>query len=97
MGFLRQEYWSGLPSPPPRDLLNPGIKPRSPAWQADSLPLSHLGSPSLTMDLIKSISLQGQICQRIKHRSLPQLVKGQLAHGKLPEQIWQIDYIHPLI
>ena len=49
------------------------------------------------MDLIKSISLQGQICQRIKHRSLPQLVKGQLAHGKLPEQIWQIDYICPLI
>ena len=46
MGFLRQEYWSGLPSPPPRDLLNPGIKPRSPAWQADSLPLSHLGSPT---------------------------------------------------
>ena len=27
MGFSRQEYWSGLPSPPPRDLPNPGIKP----------------------------------------------------------------------
>ena len=38
MGFPRQEYWSGLPCPPPGDLPNPGIKPRSPALQADSLP-----------------------------------------------------------
>ena len=52
---------------------------------------------SLTVDLVKSVSLQGQICQHIKHRSLPQLVKGQLAHGKQPGQIWQIDYIGPLI
>ena len=38
MGFSRQEYWSGLPFPSPGDLLDPGIKPRSPAVQADSLP-----------------------------------------------------------
>ena len=38
MGFSRQEYWSGLPFPPPRDLPNPGIKFRSPALQAVSLP-----------------------------------------------------------
>ena len=31
MGFSRQEYWSGLPFPSPRDLPNPGIEPRSPA------------------------------------------------------------------
>ena len=43
MGFSRQEYWNGLPCPLPGDLPNPGIKPLSPAWQADSLPLSHLG------------------------------------------------------
>ena len=29
MGFSRQDYWSGLPCPPPGDLLNPGIKPLS--------------------------------------------------------------------
>ena len=29
MGLLRQEYWSGLPSPPPGDLLDPGIEPAS--------------------------------------------------------------------
>ena len=44
LGFSRQEYWSGLPFCPPGDLLNPGIKPTSPALRADSLPLSHLQS-----------------------------------------------------
>ena len=38
MGFSRQEYWSGLPFPSLGDLPNPGIKPRSPALQADALP-----------------------------------------------------------
>ena len=38
MGFSRQEYWSGLPFPSPGDLPNAGIKSRSPALQAESLP-----------------------------------------------------------
>ena len=38
MGISKQEYWSRLPFPSPGDLPNPGIKPRSPAFQADSLP-----------------------------------------------------------
>ena len=37
MEFSRQEYWSGLLFPSPRDLPDPEIKPRSPALQADSL------------------------------------------------------------
>ena len=37
-GFSRQEYWSGLPFPSPRDLPHPGIKPRSPTLQAHFLP-----------------------------------------------------------
>ena len=37
VGFSRQEYWSGLPFPSPGDLPNPGIKPGSPALQADPL------------------------------------------------------------
>ena len=45
MGFSRQEYWSGLPCPPPGDLHNPGIEPRSPALQEDSLPTEPLGKP----------------------------------------------------
>ena len=47
MEFSRQEYWSGLPWPPPGDLPDPGIEPRFPALQADSLQLSHQGSPFL--------------------------------------------------
>ena len=38
MEFSRPEYWSGEPFPPPGDLPNSGIKPRSPTLQADSLP-----------------------------------------------------------
>ena len=38
MEFSRQEYWSGLPFPSPGYLPNPGIEPRSPALQADTLP-----------------------------------------------------------
>ena len=38
MGFSRQEYWSGLPRPPPGDLSNLGLKPRPPTLQADFLP-----------------------------------------------------------
>ena len=37
-GISRQEHWSGLPCPPPGDLPNAGIKPRSPTFQVDSLP-----------------------------------------------------------
>ena len=47
MGFPRQEYWSGLPFPPPGDLPDLGIKTASlmsPALQVDSLPLSQLGN-----------------------------------------------------
>ena len=48
MGFSRQEYWSGLLFPFPGELSDPGLEPVSPeatALQADSLPLSHQGSP----------------------------------------------------
>ena len=38
LGFSRPKYWSGQPFPSPGDLPNPGIEPRSPALQADSLP-----------------------------------------------------------
>ena len=36
VGFSRQEYWNGLPSPSPGDLPDPGNEPRSPTLQADS-------------------------------------------------------------
>ena len=46
MGFSRQEYWSGLPFLSPGDLPNPGIEPRSPAFQEDTL-TSEPPGPSL--------------------------------------------------
>ena len=45
-GFSRPESLSGLPCPPPGDLPNPRIKPRCLALQADTLHLSHQGSPT---------------------------------------------------
>ena len=45
MEFSKQEYWSGLPLPPPGDLPDPGIEPGSPALQVDSLPSEPLGKP----------------------------------------------------
>ena len=57
-GFSRQEYCSELPFPSPGDLPNPGIQPRSPALQADSLPFETPGKvvlnklPSFSVELL---------------------------------------------
>ena len=48
MEFFRQEYWSGLPFPSPGHLPDPGIKPRSPALQADALPSEPPRKPHMT-------------------------------------------------
>ena len=45
VGFSRQECWSGLPCPPPGNLPNPEIEPRSPALRVDSLPSEPPGTP----------------------------------------------------
>ena len=45
MEFSRQEYGSGLPFPSSGDLLDPGIQPRSPVLQTDSLPIKLRGKP----------------------------------------------------
>ena len=76
MGFSRQEYWSGLPCPPPGDLPHPGIKPTSLCllhWQAGSLP-SPLGSPCPTPAWLQKpgCSLDSQ----------PSLWPPALAHGR---------------
>ena len=58
MRFSRQAYWNGLPFPSPGALPDLGIKPGSPAWQANSLPTElsekvylidviHTGFPSI--------------------------------------------------
>jgi len=55
MKLSRQEYWSGLPFPSPRDYPNPGFEPRSPAMQADYLPSEpNLIDEDLLRTLIRS-------------------------------------------
>ena len=60
MGFSRQEYWSGLPFPTPGDLSDPGIEPRSPELQADTLPAEPPGK--LGIHLYKPRSQYGSLC-----------------------------------
>ena len=49
MEFSKQEYWSGWPFPSPGGFPDPGIEPRSPALQADSLPSEPPGKPNMCL------------------------------------------------
>ena len=57
----RQEYWSGLPFPSPGDLPNPGIEPRTPALQADTLTSEPPGKPAWRVDVLNYVLSLGQI------------------------------------
>ena len=57
MEFSRQEYWSGLPIPSPRDLPHPGIEPGSPALLADSLPSEPPRKPHATLYLLVNLTV----------------------------------------
>ena len=68
MEFSRQQYWSGLPFPSPGDLPNPGIKPGSPALQADALPSEPPGKPPylLTYQVPTTMSSTKE-CKKVKN------------------------------
>ena len=60
--FSRQEYWRELPCPPPGDLPNPRIKPRSLSLEADSLPAELVEAPLCTQLLfIKFLIIPAKI------------------------------------
>ena len=63
-----QEYWSRFPILPLGDLSKPGIKPASPALQADSLPLSHRGRPYIFLSLT---NLQFKLDSRVFAKEPP--------------------------
>ena len=65
MEFSKQKYWNGLPFSPPEDLPDLGIEPPSPALQADSLLLSHWGSPWERETLCQIIRINRPIVIRI--------------------------------
>ena len=81
MGFPRQEYWNGLLFPSPGGLLNPGIELASPAWQVDSLPLSHQGSMSW------------YICQNPKNVQPKEWANPKLTYGLLVITMCQCRFI----
>ena len=64
MGFSRPEYWSGLLCPPPRDLPNPRIEPRSPALQVDSLLSEPPGKPISVYLINKKVNSSNGLHQR---------------------------------
>ena len=72
MEFSRPEYWSGQPFPSPGDLPDPGIKPRSPALQADSLPAEPPEKPKNTgvgsLSFLQWIFLTQESNQGLLHR-----------------------------
>ena len=55
MAFPRKEYWNRLPFPTPGDLLNPGIKPRSPTLQVDFLPSEPMNTGVDILSLLQGI------------------------------------------
>ena len=59
--FSRQEYWSGLLCPPPGDLPNLGMEPKSPALQADSLSPEPPGKLQGRGGLISSFCSHSQV------------------------------------
>ena len=77
MGFSRQEYWSRLPFPSPGNVPKPGIKPRSPALQADSLPIETPGKPKFiysgTERERESVCVCVCVCVRVRALSHVQL------------------------
>ena len=78
MRFLWQEYWSGLPFPSPEDLPDPGIEPRFPALQADSLLTELQGKPLDSVLKSRDITLSAKVC----------LVKAMV----FPVVMWELDY-----
>ena len=61
MGILQARILEGLPCPPAGDLPNPGIEPRSPALQVNSLPTEPPGKPSYILDCLLNNSFQKMI------------------------------------
>ena len=84
MGFSSQEYWNGLPCPPPGDLPNPGIKPESP------VALALVGGFFTTKPLGKPIHLAGRVTINAFHQFKRNLLIKYYVSGKwgLTKLIW---------
>ena len=81
MRFPRQEYGGGLPFPSPGDLPDPGIQPKSPAWQGDSLPLSHQKSPLIRINCDNKATLIWKCVSNENEASFLEHVLAWYWHG----------------
>jgi len=93
-GFSRQEYWSGLPCPPPGDLPKPEIEPMSPALQVDSLSSEPLRKPMNTG--VGSLSLLQGIFPTQKLKESPALQAHSLPaelpmHSKFDDNLFHFQ------
>ena len=71
--FPRQEYWSGLPCPPPGDCSDPGMEPGSPTLKADSFHLGHQRSPavpSLLSNAVHPLDLKLSFASSVSHNAV---------------------------
>ena len=85
MAFSRPEYWTGWPFPSPEDLPNPGIEPRSPALQVDSLPVEPQGKPKNTG--VGSLSLLQGIFPTQESNRVSRIAGGFFTYGAIGEAI----------
>ena len=90
MGFSRQEYWSGLPCPPPGDLPNPGIEtapPAPPALQTNSSLLRHQGSPSVVSYGYLRYIMEMRLGRRSVTKKSPEGLTGIVFRSLAPSRI----------
>jgi len=100
--FSKQEYWSGLPHPPPGDLPDPGMNsclPPSPALPVDSLPTESVGKLTALTYLFPSFepvrcSMSGSNCSFLTHIQISQEIGKVVWHSHLFKKFPQIVMIH---
>ena len=82
MGFSRQEYWSGLASPPPEDLPEPGIEPDSPALAEGFFTTEPPGKLYVELDPVgKKEQVQQTKCQTVRAKCLGTFQKSRSGAG----------------
>ena len=107
MGFIRQEYWSGLPFPPLGDLPDPGIKPESPVSCIDRCVLYHWATKETHLKIqFSSVQFSSAtqswwtLCDPMKHSTSGLPVHHQLLESTQIHVHWIGDAIqtsHPVV
>ena len=92
-GFSRQEYWSRLPCPPPANLPNPGIEPKSPALQVNRWVFHHLSHQGSLLYGFNSIKLPQKTYNKVLHAFPPLPIFNRQLLLFLPPYV-QITYLY---